>query len=166
MVSKSISMARGLVLLGFALGLAGGPAGAATTEGSDATTDLGRLAGLLQQRGWPTRSDAYGNLLISRSVADPQIQAATDQAPARSGPRVDTSVLADRLPSHGWLIQRDAAGTLTLRPPATLLATHLAATAPVRVAAAGESQIREALARRGWDLRRDVAGNLLLTPRA
>jgi hypothetical protein len=161
MVSKSISMARGLVLLGFTLGLAGGPAGAATTEGSYATTDLGRLAGLLQQRGWHTRADAYGNLLISRSVADPQIRAATNQAPVRSGPRVDNSMPADRLPSHGCLVQRDAVGTLTLRP-----ATHLAAAAPVRVSAAGASQIREALARRGWDLRRDVAGNLLLTPLA
>ena len=42
-VSKSVSIARSPVMLGFALGLAGGPAG----------------------RGWDLRRDAAGNLLLT-----------------------------------------------------------------------------------------------------
>jgi hypothetical protein len=273
MSSKSISIARGLVLVGLTLGLAGGPAGAATAEGGYATADLARLADLLGQRGWHTRADGGGNLLVTRSGSGPQSPATPaqtpGQTPARSAPLVETSLLAERLPSHGWIVQRDAAGTLTLfpttggnrglsrpevapepavdrwmaplasrleaggwtvmrdaaaglyfhrevvaprppgslgqgtiasqaavaqpapdrlvtlgeglrqhgwgvepeaggtltlRPPAGLPATPPAAAAPERVAAPWEPQIREALTRRGWDLRRDAACNLLLIP--
>ena len=269
MSSKSISIARGLVLLGLTLGLAGGPAGAASAEGGYATADLARLADLLGQRGWHTRADGGGNLLITRSGSSPQSPATPAQMPARRAPLVDTSVLAERLPSHGWIVQRDAAGiltlfpptggnrglprpeaapgpaadgwmaplasrleaagwtvmrdataglsfhreavaprpsgslgqgtiasqaavaqpapdrlaalaeglrqhgwgvepeasgTLTLHPPVGLPATSPAAAAPERLAEPSEPQIREALARRGWDLRRDAAGNLLLIP--
>jgi hypothetical protein len=272
MSSLSILIARGPVLLGLALGVAGGPAGAATTEGY-ATADLARLANLLGQRGWHTRADGGGNLLITRSGSGPQSPATPAQmpaqTPARSAPLVDTSWLAERLPSHGWIVRRDSAGTLTLfppaggnrglpqpqaapgpaadgwmaplasrleaggwtvrrdaaaglsfhreavaprppgslgqgaiasrtavpqpapdrlaalaaglrqhgwgvepeaggtltlRPPARLPAPPPAAAAPGRVAGPSEPQIREALTRRGWDLRRDAAGNLLLTP--
>ena len=72
MSSQSALIARGLVLLGLTLGLAGGPAGAATAEGGYATADLARLAELLGQRGWHTRADGGGNLLITRSGSGPQ----------------------------------------------------------------------------------------------
>ena len=273
MSSLSIMIARGLVLLGLALGLAGGPAGAATAEGGYATADLARLADLLGQRGWHTRADGGGNLLITRAGSGPRSPAPPAQmpaqTPARNTPLAETSLLAERLPGRGWIVQRDAAGTLTLfppaggnrglpqpeaapgpaadgwmaplasrleaggwtvrrdaaaglsfhreavaprppgslgqgaiasrtavaqpapdrlaalaeglrqhgwgvepeaggtltlRPPARLPATPPAAAAPERVAASSEPQIREALTRRGWDLRWDAAGNLLLTP--
>ena len=87
MSSLSIMIARGLVLLGLALGLAGGPAGAATAEGGYATADLARLADLLGQRGWHTRADGGGNLLITRSGSGPRSPATPAQMPAQSRTR-------------------------------------------------------------------------------
>ena len=107
MSSQSALIARGLVLLGLTLGLAGGPAGAATAEGGYATADLARLADLLGQRGWHTRADGGGNLLITRSGSGPQSPATPAQTPAQSAPLVDTSLPAERLPSDGWIVQQD-----------------------------------------------------------
>jgi hypothetical protein len=72
--------------------------------------------------------------------------------------------LAACLRSCGWGAGLEATGTLTLYPPAGLPATPPAGTAPGRVAAPWEPEIRAALTRRGWDLRRDAAGKLPLMP--
>jgi len=121
-VSTPVLIARGLVLLSLAPGLAGGPAGAATTQGGYATADLARLAELLGQRGWHARADGGGNLLITRSGAGPQrlVPPAqmSAQTPAPSAPLVDPSLLAQGLPSQGSIIEQEAAATLTRFPPA------------------------------------------------
>ena len=113
MSSQSALIARGLVLLGLTLGLAGGPAGAATAEDGYATADLARLAELLGQRGWHARADGGGNLLITRSGSGPQSPA----TPAQSPPLVGPSLPAERLPSDGWIAQQDVPGRLTGLPP-------------------------------------------------
>jgi len=117
MSSQSALIARGLVLLGLTLGLAGGQAGAATAEGGFATADLARLADLLGQHGWHTRADGGGSLLITRSGSDPQSPATPAQTPAQSAPLVDPSLPAERLPSDGWIAQQDVPGRLTGLPP-------------------------------------------------
>ena len=111
MSSQSALIARGLVLLGLTLGLAGGPAGAATAEGGYATADLARLAELLGQRGWHTRADGGGNLLITRSGSGPQSPAIPAPRHRPSAPLVDPSLPAERLPSDGWIAQQDVPGT-------------------------------------------------------
>jgi hypothetical protein len=73
-------------------------------------------------------------------------------------------VLAAGLRPYGWGAEPEASRNLTLYPPAGLPATPPTATAPERVAAPWEPEIREALTRGGWDLRRDAAGKLLLMP--
>jgi hypothetical protein len=121
MSSQSALIARGLVLLGLTLGLAGGPASAASAEGGLATADRAWLADLLGQHGWHTRADGGGNLLITRSGSGPQSPATPAQRPAqtpvKSAPLVDPSLPAERLPSDGWIAQQDVPGRLTGLPP-------------------------------------------------
>jgi hypothetical protein len=113
MSSQSALIARGLVLLGLTLGLAGGAAGAASAEGGFATADLARLAEVLGQRGWHARADGGGTVLITRSGSGPQSPA----IPAQSPPLMDPSLPAERLPSDGWIAQQDVPGRLTGLPP-------------------------------------------------
>lgn len=166
---NSVSIARGLALLGLTLGLTAGPVSAATTEGGYATADLARLAGLLGQRGWRTRADGGGNLLIFRSRADLQLSATAapaqaqtpTQTPAQSVPQVDTSLLAKRLPSHGWIVQRDATGTLTLFPPASgNRGLPRPDTAPRPATDVRMAQLATRLEAGGWTVRRDAAAGL------
>jgi hypothetical protein len=72
--------------------------------------------------------------------------------------------LAACLGPCGWGAGLEETGTPALYPPAGLPATPPAGTAPGRVAAPWEPQIRAALTRRGRDLRRNAAGNLPLMP--
>jgi hypothetical protein len=161
MSSKSVSIARGLVLLGLTLGLAWGPAGAATAEGGYATAGLARLAGLLGQRGWHTHADGVGNLLITRSGSGPQSPAMPAQEPAPDAPLVNSSWLAERLPSHGWIVQWDAAGTLTLFPPTGgnrgLLQPEVA---PKPAVDGWMAPLASRLEADGWTVIRDAAAGL------
>lgn len=165
MSSLSILIARGLVLLSLALGLAGGPAGAATAEGGYATADLARLAELLGQRGWHTRADGGGNLLITRSGAGPQRLAPPTQilaeTPASSAPLVDPSWLAEGVPSRGSIIEQDAAAPLTRFPPAGGSRGLPPPEAAPKPAADGwMAPLAGRLEAGGWTVRRDAAGGL------
>ena len=128
------------------------------------------LASRLEAGGWTVRRDAAAGLSFHREAVAPRPPGSLGQGAIASRTAVPQpapdrlAALAEGLRQHGWGVEPEAGGTLTLRPPAVLPATPPAAAAPGRVAGPSEPQIREALTRRGWDLRRDAAGNLLLTP--
>ncbi len=162
MSNESASIAGVLILIGLTAGLSGTPAAAATVDGGYANAGLARLADLLGQRGWHTRADETGNLLIYRSASGTQVQGAPVEAQAPIRPAVDTSILAERLPSYGWTVTRNAVGTLTLVPPAgrSRGGPPPSQTAPGQEQAADRAQLARRLEAGGWTVAREAGGSL------